>query len=150
MTGETANGRSTRPSTNVLPQNRCRARTTASARPKSVLTTVATSVIPNVSSKARRASAEANAARNGRRPPASAARSRASVGTRISTANQPRTAPVSSRRPSGEPGKISMDMGAAPPALKDVQGDQDPQRKGQQHDRDGHGGVAVVALDLTE
>ena len=70
MTGETANGRSTRPSTSARPRNSCRTSTTANARPKTVLTAVATSVIPSVSPNARWASGEMTACQNGVSPAA--------------------------------------------------------------------------------
>ncbi len=56
--------------------------------------------------------------RNGRSPPASTCRMIAAVGTRISTANQPRTAAIRQKRPirRDNRNRLAAEIEAAPPA----------------------------------
>ncbi len=107
------------------------------------------------------ASGVASAARNGPTPPRSARDASATAGTRIKSANQPRTAAVSSRRPMRAPraplrGRLGCDQArqwpcSIPPlTLEPVQSDQHAQRRRQQDDRDRHRLVPVPALDLAE
>src|SRR5437868_633060 len=146
MIGETANGRSTNPSTSVFPQNFCRTRTTAKAIPKRVFTTVATNVMPRVSLNAVIASGEDTASQKGLNPPEKAPRTRANVGTRIKTPNQMRTADVSRYCPSLRRRRRSVTRGVwsssamrmLPAALlQAVQDDEHPQRACEQ-DRGNH------------
>src|SRR6478672_4239212 len=135
MIGETANGRSTSPSASARPQNFWRTRTSANASPNRVLTTVARIVIPIVRPNDRRASADIRASQNGPNPPSRAFFASASVGIRIRSANQPTTTPTSSRPPQSEARRRSLAMTAPSSTLDQIQGDQDPQRRYQEHDR---------------